>query len=112
MIRKEPHLAFADVMYESLDEMAELLLAEVHEQLRKIGVGEEENSSTTRKYVLRRLVHLQHQFDDQVPLQYRSAYNDGWSQVYYLEHKAGYQNPYLKYMMERLIQESQQQLSH
>ncbi|WP_048602408.1 hypothetical protein [Rubeoparvulum massiliense] len=111
MIKKEPHLAFADVTYESLDEMAEQLLAEVYEQLRKIRVGEEENSCTTRKYVLRRLVQLQHQFGDLVPHLYRTAYNDAWSQVYYWEHKAGYKHPYLRHMMERLIQASQQ-LSH
>ncbi|MCP1356477.1 hypothetical protein [Aneurinibacillus migulanus] len=83
--------------------MVEALMHEANEQIERIDVGDKKNTDSERMYARWRLQHLQQCFGECVPDVYRSTYNSLWSQLYRLEHQAGYRNPYVVYLLEKVL---------
>ncbi|ERI09686.1 hypothetical protein [Aneurinibacillus aneurinilyticus] len=103
MVSGEEICRFDSQAFSCFDNMVETLMHEANEQIVRIDTGDKKNTNLERMYARWRLQHLQQCFGECVPGVYRSTYNSLWSQLYRLEHQAGYRNPYVVYLLEKVL---------
>ncbi|WP_017753923.1 hypothetical protein [Calidifontibacillus oryziterrae] len=103
---------YHDRLFNSEQELMQILLAEASEQLKKIDHKLLHNINEHRIQIKFRLRAVGNYINHPHFEKIKCTYNTLWSRLYQLEHSVNFRHPYLKVAMEKIKKQKNEQMSN